>query len=66
MCGDGQGGEQEGEGEKAKEERLETSWLLRVRVDDCVDKWRTTLIGQNTFIRYEPRASVSRVTYHLT
>jgi len=31
------------------EEVLETSWLLRSRVDDCLDKWKSTLIGQNTF-----------------
>jgi hypothetical protein len=33
------------------EEVLKTSWLLRSRVDGCVDKWKSSLIGQNTFTR---------------
>ena len=35
------------------EEVLLTSWLLRSKVDTCEDKWRSTLIGQDTFTRYE-------------
>jgi len=33
------------------EEVLVTSWLLRSRVDNCLDKWKSTLIGENIFTR---------------
>lgn len=32
-------------------EVLETSWLLRQRVDGCSDKWQSTNIGQTWFTR---------------
>ena len=36
-------------------EKLLTSWLLRSKVDTCVDKWKSTMIGRDTFTRYEQR-----------
>jgi len=33
------------------EEEIQTTWLLRSRIDNCGDKWKSTLIGQNTFTR---------------
>ena len=36
-------------------EKLLTSWLLRSRVDTCIDKWKSTMIGRDTFTRYEQR-----------
>ncbi|KAK2192235.1 hypothetical protein NP493_36g03003 [Ridgeia piscesae] len=36
------------------EETLMTSWLLRSRVTTCIDKWKSTLIGQDTFTRGRP------------
>src|SRR5437867_2646366 len=43
------------------EEVLKTSWLLMSRVDDCLDKWKSTLIGQNTFTR-TPQSVISQET----
>ena len=36
-------------------EQLLTSWLLRSKVDTCIDKWKSTMIGRDTFTRYEQR-----------
>lgn len=36
-------------------EKLLTSWLLRSKVDTCIDKWKSTMIGRDTFTRYEQR-----------
>lgn len=36
-------------------EKLLTSWLLRSKVNTCIDKWQSTLIGRDTFTRYEQR-----------
>lgn len=36
-------------------EKLLTSWLLRSKVDTCIDKWQSTRIGRDTFTRYEQR-----------
>lgn len=34
-------------------EKILTSWLLRSQVDTCIDKWKSTRIGRDTFTRYE-------------
>lgn len=34
-------------------ETLLTSWLLRSTVETCIDKWKSTMIGRDTFTRYE-------------
>ena len=36
-------------------ETLLTSWLLRAKVDTCIDKWKSTTIGRDTFTRHEQR-----------
>ena len=36
-------------------EKLLTSWLLRSKVETCIDKWQSTRIGRDTFTRYEQR-----------
>ena len=36
-------------------EKILTSWLLRSQVDSCVEKWKSTLIGKDTFTRHEQR-----------
>lgn len=36
-------------------EKLLTSWLLRSSVNTCIDKWKSTQIGRDTFTRYEQR-----------
>ena len=36
-------------------EKLLTSWLLRSKVNTCIDKWKSTMIGRDTFTRYEQR-----------
>lgn len=35
------------------QEVLMTSWLMRSRVRSCLDKWKSTVIGQDTFTRDE-------------
>ena len=35
------------------QETLLTSWLLRSSVNTCIDKWKSTMIGRDTFTRYE-------------
>ena len=37
-------------------EILETTWLLRIKVDACIDNWKSTLFGQDTFKHAEQRA----------
>ncbi|KAJ7337820.1 hypothetical protein OS493_007978 [Desmophyllum pertusum] len=37
------------------DETLLTSWLLRAKVNTCIDKWKSTMIGRDTFTRYEQR-----------
>lgn len=36
-------------------EKLLTSWLLRSKVNTCIDKWKSTMIGRDTFTRFEQR-----------
>lgn len=36
-------------------ETLLTSWLLRSKVNTCIDKWKSTMIGRDTFTRFEQR-----------
>ncbi|XP_030368571.1 avidin-like [Strigops habroptila] len=38
-------------GEDSKEEVLQTSWLLREKVDSQQDDWKATRVGHNTFKR---------------
>ena len=37
------------------QEKIFTSWLLRSQVDSCIDKWKATRIGKDTFTRHEQR-----------
>ena len=39
-----------------KTEIVETAWLLRAKVDTCLDTWKSTMFGQDTFTRTEQRA----------
>ena len=39
-----------------KTEIVETTWLLRIKVDACIDNWKSTLFGQDTFTHAEQRA----------
>lgn len=41
-------------------EQLLTSWLLRSQVDTCIDKWKSTMIGRDTFTRYEQRPGMPK------
>ena len=45
---------------------LEMSWLLRSKVDDCDDVWKSTMFGVNSFNRHEqkpgPRKSLDKHT----
>ena len=47
-------------------ETLLTSWLLRSKVDTCIDKWKSTMIGRDTFTRYEQRAGPRKPNEHNT
>jgi len=38
-----------------KTEILETTWLLRSKVDSCGDNWKSTLYGENSFTRHEQK-----------
>ncbi len=31
------------------------SWMLRIKVDSCIDKWKSVYIGRNYFTRKEQR-----------
>ncbi len=31
------------------------SWMLRTKVDSCIDKWKSVYIGRNYFTRKEQR-----------
>ena len=35
------------------QEVIMTSWMLRVRVDTCTDKWKSVHIGRDYFTRHE-------------
>lgn len=37
------------------EEVITTSWMLRVKVDSCDDKWKSVYIGRNHFTRTEQK-----------
>ena len=39
-----------------KTEIVETTWLLRIKVDACIDNWKSTMFGQDTFTHAEQRA----------
>ena len=39
-----------------KTEILETTWLLRIKDDACINNWKSTLFGQDTFTHDEQRA----------
>ena len=39
-----------------KTEIVETAWLLRVMIDKCIDNWKSTLYGQDTFTHTEQKA----------
>ncbi|XP_028398509.1 uncharacterized protein LOC114522087 [Dendronephthya gigantea] len=45
---------------------LEMNWLLRSKVDSCIDVWKSTMYGANTFTRHEqksgPRKSLGKHT----
>lgn len=51
-----------------KTEIVETTWLLRIKVDACIDNWKSTMFGQDTFTHAEQRAGPRKKTtstYHL-
>ena len=37
------------------EEVIMSSWMLRKKVDSCIDKWQSVYIGRNYFTRAEQR-----------
>ncbi len=37
-----------------------TSWMLRVKVASCADKWKSVMIGRNYFTRAEQRPGPRR------
>ena len=39
-----------------KTEIIETAWLLRAKIDKCIDNWKSTFYGQDTFTHTEQRA----------